>query len=194
MLELACGSANDYRAFAEYGIAEHLDYLGIDLTPKNIDNARRRFPGIDFEVGDITALDAADGSFDYVVAFDIFEHLSPESIERALDEATRVARRGLALTFFNMTDIAAHEITPRGVYHWNTLSRSAMEERLRPAFPVIETIVVAEWLAAEHGYQHTYNGRAVTIFAERGEGARHSVVRSRRRVSWTGCGQPADEP
>jgi ubiquinone/menaquinone biosynthesis C-methylase UbiE len=169
VLELACGSANDYRAFAEYGIGEHIAYLGVDLTPKNIANARRRFPGVGFEVGDITALDAADRSFDYVVAFDIFEHLSPESMERAIDEATRVARRGLALTFFNMTDIAAHEITPKGIYHWNTLSRSAMEERLRPAFPVIETIGVADWLAAEHGYQHSYNRQAVTIFAERGD-------------------------
>jgi ubiquinone/menaquinone biosynthesis C-methylase UbiE len=167
VLELACGSANDYRAFAEYGIADHLDYLGIDLTPKNIDNARRRFPGIGFEVGDITALDAADASFDYVIAFDIFEHLSPEAIEHALDEATRVARRGLALTFFNMDDIAEHQITPRGVYYWNKLSRSTMEARLRPAFPTIESIRIGTWLSSQHGYERTYNSHAVTMFAER---------------------------
>jgi SAM-dependent methyltransferase len=167
VLELACGSANDYRAFAEYGFADHLDYLGIDLTPKNIENARRRFPGTRFEVGDITALDAPDASFDYVIAFDIFEHLSPDAIERALDEATRVSRRGLALTFFNMRDIAAHQITQRGVYHWNRLSRSTMEARLRPEFPVIESIRIAPWLSSEHGYTRTYNPHAVTIFAER---------------------------
>ena len=145
-------------------------------------------------MGDITALDAADGSFDYVVAFDIFEHLSPDSIERALDEATRVARRGLALTFFNMTDIAAHEITPRGVYHWNTLSRSAMEERLRPAFPVIQTIVVAEWLATQHGYppqlQRPRRRRSSPSADER-EPDRHDLPAC---LSWTGCGQPADAP
>jgi ubiquinone/menaquinone biosynthesis C-methylase UbiE len=167
VLELACGSANDYRAFAEYGLAPYLDYLGIDLTPKNIENARRRFPGVRFEVGDITALSAPDGSYDYVVAFDIFEHLSPESIELALTDATRVARRGLALTFFNMSDIAAHEITPKGVYHWNQLSRPVMEARLRTAFPKIESFGISAWLSTEHGYAHSYNQRAVTIFAER---------------------------
>ena len=38
VLEFACGSANDYRAFADYGIARFLDYTGVDLNETNIAN------------------------------------------------------------------------------------------------------------------------------------------------------------
>jgi len=167
VLELACGSANDYRTFVECGLARFLDYRGIDLTPKNITNARRRFPGVAFEVGDITRIEAPDRSVDYVIASDIFEHLSPEAREEALDEATRLARRGLALTFFNMAEVPEHEINPKRMYYWNRLSRPRIEDRLRTDFPVIEVVPVAAWLRAEHGYQHPYNSKAHTIFAER---------------------------
>jgi ubiquinone/menaquinone biosynthesis C-methylase UbiE len=167
VLELACGSANDYRTFVECGLARFLDYRGIDLTPKNITNARRRHPGVAFDVGDITRIDAPDGSYDYVIASDIFEHLSPEAREEALDEATRLARRGLALTFFNMAEIPEHEINPRRVYYWNRLSRPRIEERLRADFGIIEVVPVAAWLRAEHDYRHPYNSKAYTIFAER---------------------------
>ncbi|MDQ3691263.1 MAG: class I SAM-dependent methyltransferase, partial [Chloroflexota bacterium] len=95
VLEFACGSANDFRAFASYGLARHLDYVGVDLTPKNIANALRHFPDARFEVGNILDLAHADGSFDYVIASDIFEHLEPIEMERALDEACRIARRGV---------------------------------------------------------------------------------------------------
>jgi ubiquinone/menaquinone biosynthesis C-methylase UbiE len=167
VLELACGSANDYRTFVECGFARLLEYRGIDLTPKNIANARRRFPGISFEVGDIRTVNAPDRSFDYVIASDIFEHLSPEAREEALGEAMRLARRGLALTFFNMAEIPEHEVNPRRLYYWNRLSRARLEERLRPSFPDIEVIPVADWLRTHLGYRHTYNSRAYTIFAER---------------------------
>ncbi len=42
MLEAACGSANDYRFLHAFGFAPFLDYAGFDISPKNIDNARRR--------------------------------------------------------------------------------------------------------------------------------------------------------
>lgn len=167
VIELACGSANDYRAFVEYGLAEHLDYVGVDLTAKNITNARRRFPGIDFRVADARDVDAPDGSFDYVIASDLYEHLAPDSMRAALDESMRLASRGLALTFFNMADIDEHQVRPQRLYHWNRLSRRLVEEQIRPRFGAIETIVIPPWLEAEHGYRHTYNRHAVSIFAER---------------------------
>jgi SAM-dependent methyltransferase len=170
VIEFACGSANDYRAFAETGLATRLEYVGVDLSPKNIANARRRFPDVRFEVGDILGLPYPDRSFDYVVASDIFEHLSPEAMEAALDEAVRLARRGLVLTFFNMSDAPEHEVRRRRAYHWNTLSRPRIEARLRQDFASVSGIPVARWLKASYDYPHSYNTHAWTIFAEREAG------------------------
>ena len=114
VLEFACGSANDYRTLAESGLARFLDYRGIDLTAKNIGNARRRFPGVDFEVGDVTNLTYPDDSFDFVIASDLFEHLSIDGAGRALDQASRLARRALVLTFFSMGDIPEHVVRRKG--------------------------------------------------------------------------------
>ena len=167
VLEFACGSANDYRTFAESGLARFLDYHGIDLTAKNIDNARRRFPGIAFDVGDVTNLPYPDGSFDYVIASDLFEHLSMDGLRRALDEAARLGRRGVVLTFFNMSDIPEHVVRPKGAYYWNRLSRSKVEAELRDRFPSVTVTPIATWLAEEYGYRHSYNRSAWTLVAER---------------------------
>ena len=168
VLEFACGSANDYRAFVAYGLARHLDYTGVDLTPKNIENALRRFPDARFQVGDILNLPNADASFDYVIAADIFEHLAPEQMERALDEACRLAARGVALTFFNMSSAPDHVLQRKRAYHWNRLSAPRVEARLRRHFSTVTTIPVAPWAKEHFAYSHSYNRHAYTIFAESG--------------------------
>ena len=168
VIEFACGSANDYRAFAEAGLGPHLDYLGIDLSEKNIANARRRHPDARFEVNDILELPYDDASFDDVVASDIFEHLSIEAMERALDEAMRLARDGVVLTFFNMSEAEDHEVRRRRAYHWNTLSRPRIEARLRGGgFGEQLALPIARWLRHAYGYGHSYNRHAWTILAER---------------------------
>ena len=181
VVELACGSANDYRAWADYGLAAFLDYTGIDLNPSNVDNARRRYPGVDFRVGNVVDLTLPNGSADLVVASDVFEHLSLASMERALDEAVRVARDGLLLTFFNMAEIPEHVERPTRMYQWNRLSRSRIEQRLRRAFPFVRVVPIASWLRDSYGYAHSYNSRAYTVFA------------SRANADWT-AGAPTPPP
>ena len=169
VLELACGSANDYRAFAESGLARHLDYVGVDLSAKNIANAKRRYPETRFEVGNILELPHLDGSFDYAIASDIFEHLSLEAMETALAEATRLARRGVVLTFFNMADAPDHDVSRRRAYHWNRLSRPRIEARLRETFGSVTALPIAAWLRDRYGYAHSYNRHAWTILAQRSD-------------------------
>jgi ubiquinone/menaquinone biosynthesis C-methylase UbiE len=166
VLEFACGSANDYRAFVEFGLAPFLDYVGVDITEKNIANARSRFPDARFEVGSIMGLPYPDGSYDYVLASDIFEHFSLEGLEQALGEAMRLARRGLVFAFFNMTAAPHHVEVPRRNYYWNELSAPRIEAALRERFPIVSVTPVAEWLAERYGYEHSYNERAYTITAE----------------------------
>lgn len=165
VVELACGSANDFRALADYGIAPFLDYTGIDLNPANIANASRRFPDVRFQVGSVLNLPFEDRAVDVVLAFDIFEHLSLAAMEQALDEAMRVAERGLILSFFRMTARADHLAEPRGSYHWNELSAGRIEERLRSRYGDVTVVEVKRLLAESFGYRHTYNPKAWTMMA-----------------------------
>ena len=167
VLELACGSANDYRSLANYGIARFLDYTGVDLNDKNIANAKARFRDVDFEVGSILDLPYDDGSFDYVLAFDIFEHLSLSAMEQAMSEAMRLARRGLVFAFFIMTDAPEHNQRPKRSYYWNELSASKIEEVLREAFPDTQAWHIPTFLKQNFEYGHYYNKKAYTIIAQR---------------------------
>jgi ubiquinone/menaquinone biosynthesis C-methylase UbiE len=167
VLELACGSANDYRAFADYGLAPFLDYLGIDLNPKNVANARRRFPAVRFELGNAMATKQADRSFDVVIASDVFEHLPIPVAAQVLAEAARVARHAVVLSFFNMAEVAEHDDRPVAAYHWNLLSRARYEEALAASFATVAVTPIASWLKQDFAYEHTYNPGAYTFIAQR---------------------------
>ncbi|MQA27292.1 MAG: methyltransferase domain-containing protein [Micromonosporaceae bacterium] len=166
VLEFACGSANDFRFFDSYGIAEHLDYTGVDLNDGNIDNARQRFPGVNFEVQSVLDLPYDDDSFDHVVASDIFEHLSPEAMEQSVGEACRLARKGLIFTFFSMSDEPEHEVRPVRNYHWNVLSAPRMAELIEKQFGPVEVIKIRDFMTNEYGYKRSYNKKAWTMIAK----------------------------
>ena len=102
VLEPACGSANDYRFFQGCGLARHIDYLGLDLCAKNVENARALFPSARFETGNVFEIGAADASYELCIAHDLFEHLSIAGLERAVSEVCRVTRSGLCAHFFQM--------------------------------------------------------------------------------------------
>lgn len=167
VLELACGSANDYRAFADYGLAPFLDYLGVDLNPKNIANARRRFPDVRFEVGNAMDTGLPDRSFDVVIASDLFEHLPIPVAAQVLAEAERVARQAVVLSFFNMAEIPEDDDRPVAAYHWNRLSRAKYEAALAAKFPAVTVTPIAMWLGRAFGYEHTFNPAAYTMVAVR---------------------------
>ncbi len=168
VLEFACGSANDYRAFAAFGLAPFLDYVGIDLNPKNVANARRRFPEVRFEVGNAMATGEPDRSFDVVIASDLFEHLALDVAAGILAEARRVAKRAAIFSFFNMAEIAEHQVRPVAAYHWNLLSRARYEEALAKEFPSVAVTPIARWLERDFAYARTYNPRAYTMVAASG--------------------------
>jgi ubiquinone/menaquinone biosynthesis C-methylase UbiE len=167
VVEFACGSANDYRFFDSYGIAPSLDYTGIDLNDDNIANARRRFPDVRFKTGSILGLPYPDRSFDYVLAFDIFEHLSLEAMDQAMREAMRLASKGIVIGFFLMVDRPEHNVRPRGSYHWNELSAGRIRELLATEFPSVTLTHIPTLLKTEYAAEHSYNPKAWSAIAER---------------------------
>ena len=98
LLEVACGSANDFRYFPRYGLDALIDYTGVDICATNVANAQRRCPTGTFREGNALALPFPDKSFDCYLMFDLFEHLSLAAVRQALREAVRVTRRKLWLS------------------------------------------------------------------------------------------------
>jgi len=167
VIEAACGSANDYRCFDSYGMAPLLQYTGFDLTKKNIANAQRMFPDADFRVGDAQDIEAPDGSYDWAMAHDFLEHLSPSAFNRAIDELCRVSRRGVLISFFNMLDQPDHQIRPRRTYHFNVLSKDRIAERITRHCSDVRIVHIRPMLAERYGFGDYFNGRAWTIIARR---------------------------
>src|SRR5439155_1024284 len=77
-----------------YLAARGVDVFGLDLSPRMVELARRRNPGIPFEQGDMLALALADASLAGIVAFYSLIHLARDTVARALGELTRVLAPG----------------------------------------------------------------------------------------------------
>jgi SAM-dependent methyltransferase len=167
VLEIACGSANDYRYLESYSLARLIQYTGIDLCEKNIANAKQMFPQAQFRVGNALELEFANGSFDYVLVQDLFEHLSLAALERALEEVCRVARRGLCLGFFNAYEGDGHQLQPLERYHWNRLSVPRLRQFLERRGFSTEVIHIGTFLKWRLGAGQTHNPGAYTFLAER---------------------------
>ena len=85
---LGCGPGHVTRYLADRGA----EVLGIDLSPAMIDVARVRFPGLDFRVGSMLAIDAKDTSWSGAVALYSMIHFVPDERRIASRELARVLR------------------------------------------------------------------------------------------------------
>ena len=78
VLDVGCGPGTNAPLF------QNISYLGIDINPKYIDNARRRYKG-DFVVADVTKYHADSGSrFDFILVNSILHHIDTLATERIL--------------------------------------------------------------------------------------------------------------
>ncbi|MFE9722514.1 class I SAM-dependent methyltransferase [Streptomyces sp. NPDC005794] len=72
--DLGCGPGKVTSHLADLG----LSVLGIDLSPKMIELARRAFPGLHFAVGSMTAPPIRDGELGGILAYYSTHHTPPE--------------------------------------------------------------------------------------------------------------------
>lgn len=96
-------------------VVDHLTGLGLtavgyDLSPGQIAQARKAFPDSVFHVGDLTALDLADGSLGGIVSRYSIIHLLPARLGQAFSEWMRVLEPGAPayLSFFGSTSAETH--------------------------------------------------------------------------------------
>jgi len=141
VLDVGCGFGDFFGHLADVGVA--VDYVGVDINPKLLELARRKYPGARFVQADILTDDV--GGADYVVASGTF-NLAMRSadnydyVDRMLRRAFALARRGVAMDFhtsyvdFRVDDIFYYE--PERLF----ASAKAITKRvqLRHDYPLFE--------------------------------------------------------
>jgi ubiquinone/menaquinone biosynthesis C-methylase UbiE len=88
MIDLGCGSG----IFTHLLSARGYDVAGLDISPKLLALARRKYPGLQFDEGDVEALPYEAGSVDGVLLSGLVHHLPDPSLCAA--EVARVLRPG----------------------------------------------------------------------------------------------------
>ena len=100
VLDVGCGSGELLRIIAEFADKTGRDasLTGIDLNPissATTQTKSREYEQITIVQGDALKLPFADGSFDYAISSLFFHHLTDEQIVVAMNEMSRIARRGI---------------------------------------------------------------------------------------------------
>lgn len=92
VLDAGCGTGR----MSAYLRSQHpsLAVVGVDLSPGMVEQARALVPGVDFEVGDLTALPFKDGSFDGILVWYSTIHTPDEGLPAVFAELRRVVRDG----------------------------------------------------------------------------------------------------
>jgi ubiquinone/menaquinone biosynthesis C-methylase UbiE len=86
-LDLGCGPG----AFSRHFPAQ--SYVGVDINPRYIRYARRRFQG-DFRAGDARELEFPAGFFNQVLIFGLLHHIDDATVREVLGECRRVLITG----------------------------------------------------------------------------------------------------
>ncbi|MEU6643965.1 class I SAM-dependent methyltransferase [Saccharomonospora sp. NPDC046836] len=91
--DIGCGPGRVTAHLRSLGVTA----FGIDLSPGMIEEARRRYPGLRFEVGSMTGLDLSDGELAGIVAWYSIIHTPPESLPVVFAEFHRTLAPGAHL-------------------------------------------------------------------------------------------------
>lgn len=115
ILDVGCGSG---QPIAKYLIERGYKVTGIDSSPPLIEKCRARHPGNEWIVADMRTL-ALNGTFDAIVAWDSFFHLSHEHQRAMFPIFRRHANPGTPLLFTTGTGhgVATGSLGGESLYH-----------------------------------------------------------------------------
>lgn len=88
VLDLGCGSGIQSKLLSEHG----LDVVGVDLSPRMVEVARKQVPAGNFVKGDILNLPFDDATFDGVYSRASLLHIPKDLLPQALGEINRVLK------------------------------------------------------------------------------------------------------
>lgn len=92
ILNIGVGRGNlEQKLWAKFN--EQLKYYGTDITPKTINNLKKRFPKWNFLIGKPTELPFSSFFFDQVMLLEVLEHIKPSQTFKLLGEVSRVCKK-----------------------------------------------------------------------------------------------------
>ncbi|WP_040800980.1 class I SAM-dependent DNA methyltransferase [Nocardia higoensis] len=115
VIDLGCGTG---MPIAGHLVAQGFRVTGIDSSPAMIDMARARFPGHEWQVGDMRT-SPPRRRFDGILAWDSFFHLCPADQRRMFPIFGRLAAPGAALMFTSgpTADVRIGSFAGEPLYH-----------------------------------------------------------------------------
>ena len=87
-LDLGCGNGKTVSTLIDEGY----QVTGVDFSSVAVESCRKSFKDSEFVASSILSLPFEDGSFDYVTAVHVLEHLNDEELCQAVSEISRVLK------------------------------------------------------------------------------------------------------
>lgn len=162
--DLGCGSGHVAAHIGSLGV----DVIGVDLSPGMIAEASRRYPSIDFQVGDMLDLKMESGCLSGIVAFYSIIHLGRETLDELFKELNRVLRAGgHVLTSFHQGKGELHEDEALGTpvsFNCTLFEPDEVEDAMeKSGLSVAETTI-------RRPYETEYPTQRVYVLAEKKPG------------------------
>jgi ubiquinone/menaquinone biosynthesis C-methylase UbiE len=111
--DFGCGPGQTTKFLFDSGVK---DIVGIDISPEMTKVARRIFPYIKFETGDLLALPYSDNYFASAIAFYAIVHFDYDQIAIAFKEINRVLKKGAHFLFsFHVGEETVHFDKANGI-------------------------------------------------------------------------------
>ena len=159
--DLGCGSGHIGAHLKSLG----LEVIGIDLSPCMVDEARRRYPQVHYEVGDMLDLRLEENSLGGIVALYSIIHLRREELIMAFRGMRRLLKPGgILLVAFHRGKGELHEDEALGLpvsFDCTLFEPDEVGQAMAEAgFAITETTV-------RKPYQEEYPTRRVYILAEK---------------------------
>lgn len=116
IIDVGCGPGQWTHFLSEHD----LEIEGIDPTPEFVVASRRRYPDVQFQIGQAEHLGVEEETFGGILAWYSLIHTEPALIHSALTEFARCLRPdgGLALGFFEGPELIPFDHAVTTAYYW----------------------------------------------------------------------------